>query len=51
MQGHFPLEELLKETENKLLYQHLSKCYEDLNELCNKYDQNKETLWTNTGPL
>ena len=50
VQGHFPREELRKETERQLLYEHLSKRYQDLKKLCNKYKLNKETLRTNTGP-
>ena len=45
-QGQFPREELRKETEHKLLYEHLSKHYQNLKELCNKYNLNKETLRT-----
>ena len=36
VQGYFPWEELHKETECKLLYEHLSKHYQDLKELHEK---------------
>ena len=51
VQGHFSREELLKETYRKLLYEHLSKHYQDSKELCKKYELNKGTLRKNPGPL
>ena len=44
VQGHFPREELGKETECKLLHEHLSKHYQDLKEVSNKYERNKEAF-------
>ena len=33
------------------MYEHLSKHYQDLKDLCKKYKSNNKTLRTNTGPL